>query len=310
LYISFGAVVGGLIGPVTAGLLMERFGPWFPILLVFCITPVVLVLVLFLPETLPIKLKEATEQEEPRPLAKRLREEAKELAVSFSLLKNPNIAMTLPAFLIQPALFAAYSSTLAQHISTYFGWSFAQTSYLLSPLGILQLAVIVLLPSASGWLTKESGRFRLSVFSKDLLLTRISLLFLIAGALVEGFSRGVVLFIIGLTVGTLGACHGPLCRAITTSYVEPQQTSRLYALISMLEMGGALFGGPVLAWCFNIGLTQKGMWVGLPWFYVALLVLIALLSLMFLRAPKEKAVVEPEGEGNGDLGYLSAEEQV
>lgn len=289
---------------------MEHFGPWFPVLLVFCITPFVFGLVLFLPETLPIKLKDATEQEEPRPLAKRLREEVRELGVSFSLLKNPNIAMTLPAFLIQPALFAAYSSTLAQHISTYFGWSLAQTSYLLSPLSILQLAVIVLLPSASGWLTKQSGRFRLSVFSKDLLLTRISLLFLIAGALVEGFSREIVLFIIGLTVGTIGSCHGPLCRAITTSYIEPHQTSRLYALISMLEMGGALFGGPVLAWCFNIGLTQKGLWVGLPWLYVALLVLVALLSLTFLRAPKEKAPVEPEGEETGDLGYQSAEEQV
>ena len=43
---------------------------------------------------------------------------------------------------------------------------------------------------------------------------------------------------------------------------------------------------------------------------MALLVLVALLSLTFLRAPKEKAPVEPEGEETGDLGYQSAEEQV
>ncbi|KAH6845774.1 major facilitator superfamily domain-containing protein [Chaetomium sp. MPI-CAGE-AT-0009] len=312
LTLSFGAVAGGLIGPITAGLLMEHMGPWFPVSLVFCITPFVFILVLFLPETLPIKLQDASQPEETRSLAQKLRQEAKELGVSFSLLKNRDIALSLPAFLIQPALFAAYSSTLSQHISTYFGWSLAQTSYLLSPLGILQLIIIALLPFLSGFLTKETGRFRLSIFSKDLLLTRISLLLLITGAVIEGFSREIVLFLVGLTVGNIGSSHGPLCRAIATSYVEPQQTSRLYALISMLETGGAMLGGPVLAWCFNIGLSKKGMWTGLPWFYVAGLVLVALVSLTFLRAPKPRAVVpDPEEEEeNGDLGYLSADEQV
>ncbi|KAH6637258.1 general substrate transporter [Chaetomium tenue] len=311
LALSFGAVSGGLIGPITAGLLMEHVGPWFPVGLVFCITPFVFVLVLFLPETLPIKLQDASEREEPRPLTQKVREELKELGVSFSLLKNRNIALSLPAFLIQPALFAAYTSTLAQHISTYFGWSLAQTSYLLSPLSVLQLVVIVLLPFLSGFLTKETGRFRLSTFSKDTLLAKISLSLLIAGAAIEGFSRGIALFLVGLTIGSIGSSHGPLCRAIMTSYVEPQQTSRLYALISMLETGGAMLGGPVLAWCFNIGLSKKGIWMGLPWFYVAGLVLVALVSLVFLRAPKPKVVVpDPEEEENGDLGYLSAEEQV
>ncbi|KAK4041221.1 general substrate transporter [Parachaetomium inaequale] len=310
LCLSFGAVSGGLIGPVTAGLLMEHLGPWFPVRLVFCIAPLVFGLVLFLPETLPIKLRDATQQDEQQPLVQRLRQEVKELGVSFSLLRNRNILLSLPVFLIQPALFIAYSSTLAQHISTYFGWSLAQTNYLLSPLGILQLVTIVLLPTVSGFLTNQSGRFRLSIFSKDLLLTRISLLFLVAAALVEAFSRDIVLFLVGLAIGTIGSSHGPLCRAIATSYVEPQQTSRLYALISLLETGGALLGGPVLAWCFNIGLSKKGLWSGLPWFYVAGLVSVALGSLTFLRAPKQKVVLDPEDEENGDLGYESAEEPV
>jgi MFS-type transporter involved in bile tolerance (Atg22 family) len=293
---------------------MEHLGPWFPILTVFGISPFVFGLLLFVPETLPVKLREVTligrEEDQPS-LADRLRKASKELGVSLALLKNPNIALSLPAFLIQPALFAAYSSTLAQHISTYFGWSLAQTSYLLSPLGVLQLVVIVLLPRASGCLTSVSGRFRLSVFSKNLLLTKISLLFLIAGALIEGFSRDIVLFIAGLTVGTFGGSHGPLCRAVATTYVGPQQTSRLYALISILETGGAVLGGPVLAWCFNIGLLKKGVWVGLPWFYVAGLVLVALGCLVFLREPRGGVPeVDSEDEANSDLGYQSAEEQV
>jgi hypothetical protein len=290
---------------------MEHLGPWIPVLLVFCFSPFVFGLIMFLPETLPLKVREATAQEEQRPLLARLREATKELGVTFALLRNPNLALSLPAFLIQPALFAAYSSTLAQHISTYFGWSLAETSYLLSPLGVLQLVIIVLLPRASTLLTSPSGRFRISVFSKDLLLAKVSLLFLIGAALLEAFSRNVVLFLVGLTIGTIGSSHGPLCRAIVTSYVEPEQTSRLYALISMLETGGALLGGPVLAWCFNVGLSRKGLWIGLPWFYVAGLVLVALVPLTLLKAPKRKLVVaDSEDETSGELGYQSAEEQV
>ncbi len=313
LYISFGAVCGGLVGPTAAGLLMEHLGPWFPILLVFCFSPLVFGLITFVPETLPLKVREATvQQARQHGLGERLREATKELGVSFSLLRNRNLALSLPVFLIQPALFAAYSTTLAQHISTYFGWTLAQTNYLLSPLGILQLVIIVLLPRASALLTAQSGRFRLSVFSKDLLLAKISLLFLIGAAILEAFSRSVALFLVGLTIGTIGSSHGPLCRAIATSYVEPQQTSRLYALMSMLETGGALLGGPVLAWCFNIGLSRKGLWIGLPWFYVAGLVLMALAPLAFVKHPKGKippADSEDE-EGSRDLGYQSAEEQV
>lgn len=305
LYLSFGGGLGGLAGPITAGLLMETLGPWCPIILVFAITPFVLGLLLFVPETLPKKMRQATEQEE-QPLAERMREATRELAVSLSLLKNPNVALSLVPFFMQPALFAAYSSTLAQHISNYFGWTLARTNYLLSPLGVLQLTVILVLPRATSFLTNPSGRFRLSAFSKDLLLAKFSLSCLILGALIEGFSRDIVLFLVGLTVGSFGSSSGPLCRAVATAYVAPQQTSRLYALVSMLETGGAVAGGPVLAWCFNMGLSRRGVWTGLPWFYVAGLMSVALFSLMPLRQPKQKApLLDPEDEANADLGYQS-----
>ncbi|KAL2130876.1 hypothetical protein VTI74DRAFT_5830 [Chaetomium olivicolor] len=311
LCLSFGAVLGTLIGPVAAGLLMEHLGPWFPILAIFCIAPLTFGLLLFLPETLPIKLKGVTESDAQQSLAAKMREAASELGVSFSLLKNRNIPLFLPVFLISPALFAAYSSTLAQHMSTYFGWTLAQTNYLLSPLTLLNLVIIVILPNASGFLTNPSGRFRLSVFSKDLLLAKVSLLFLIAGAVIEGCSRSVAPFLLGLTVGTFGSSNGPMCRAAVTAYVEPHQTSRLFALITLVETSGAILGGPVLAWCFSVGLSRKGAWIGLPWFYVAGLVLAALAPLMFLRKPKDKdASADSENEANGDMGYQSGEEPV
>lgn len=312
LRVSLGAVCGGLIGPVSAGLLMEHFGPWFPVILVFSITPFVFGLLLFLPETLQTKQRDAQANGQQPSLANRLREAASELGVSLRLLKDPNVALSLPVFLIQPVLFAAYTSTLAQHISTYFGWTLAQVNYLLSPLTILELTVMVVLPWASGFLTNPVGRFRLSVFAKDLLLTKLCLAMLVTGALVEAFSRDIGLFLVGLTVGTFASPYGALCRAVATSYVEPQQTSRLYALMSMLQTGGALLGGPVLARCFNIGISRKGLWIGLPWFYVAGLVLVALVSLLFLRRPRVKATaVGSDNEGGiGDPGRQPLDGQV
>lgn len=290
LRLSFGAVLGTLVGPFAAGLLMEKINPWFPVLLVFALTPTVFIVLLFIPETLPIKKPPAEQEADAPDISKKpLREALAEIRVSLSLLRNKNISLAMVNFFIQPALFAAYSSTMGQHVSKYFGWTLAQTSYLLGPpLSLLHLVVITLVPWISSVLMSPTGRFRLSVFSNDLFLTRASLVLMICAALLEGLSREVVLFVVGLAIGTLGSANGPLLRAIATSYVQPDETSRLYSLISVMDTTGALIGGPILAQCFNVGLSRKGLWIGLPWFYVALLVAIAFVALLFLRPPPKK----------------------
>lgn len=269
---------------------MEKINPWFPVLLVFALTPTVFIILLFIPETLPIKPTPAEQEPGSSDISKKpFREALAEIRVSLSLLQNRNISLAMVNFFIQPALFAAYSSTMGQHVSKYFGWTLAQTSYLLGPpLSLLHLVVIILVPWISSVLMLPTGRFRLSVFSKDLFLTRASLFLMICAALLEGFSREAVLFVIGLALGTLGSANGPLLRAIVTSHVQPDETSRLYSLISVMDTSGALIGGPILALCFNVGLSRKGLWTGLPWFYVALLITIAFVALSFLRPPPKK----------------------
>jgi MFS transporter, PCFT/HCP family, solute carrier family 46 (folate transporter), member 1 len=269
---------------------MERISPWFPVLLVFAITPSAFVVLLFIPETLPVKQPPAEQEPDASDISKTpLKDALAEIRVSLSLLGNRNISLAMVNFFIQPALFAAYSGTMGQHVSKYFGWTLAQTNYLLGPpLGLLRLVVIILVPWISSVLISPTGRFQLSAFSKDLLLTKVSLLLMIGAALLEGFSREVVLFVVGLALGTLGSANGSLLSAIATSYVQPDETSRLYSLISVMDTGGALIGGPILAQCFNLGLSRKGLWIGLPWFYVALLLAIAFSALLFLRAPPKK----------------------
>ncbi|KAK4195137.1 major facilitator superfamily domain-containing protein [Triangularia verruculosa] len=302
LYLSFGAVSGTLVGPFLAGILMQAFSPWCPIALVFALTPCIFGALLFLPETLPAKLKEAAQQQH-QPISKKVQEAMREFRVSLSLLKNRRLLGSLVLFIIGPAIFAAYSTTLAQHVSKYFGWTLAETSYLLTPpLGVLHLAVLVALPRVGKLMTEPSGKSGVSIFTKDLLLTRLSLVLMMAGAVIQGLSHNIVLFLLGLAVHTLGSGSSPLGRAISTAYVDPQHTSRLYAVISMLETGGALIGGPVLAWCFHIGMNKSGFWVGLPWFYVAGLVSVALGAMMFVTKPRPRLGMPEESDEEQQRG--------
>ncbi|KAM7210330.1 general substrate transporter [Rhypophila decipiens] len=292
LYLSAGGMAGGLIAPVIAGLLMT-ISPWIPILVVFSFAPIVTIIMLLVPETLDLEKIRAKNQSSTRPsssaVVTHMREGIAELKVAISLLRDKNLVLTLINFAIHPALMAAYMTTLPQYVSKYFGWTLAQTSYTLSPaMGVLHVLIMVVLPPLSRGLTSANGRFRLSTFGKDLILTKISVAFLLAGALVEGLAGSIVIFIVGLGIGTLGAANGPLCRSVATAFVEQHHTSRLYGLISMLETSGALIGGPVLAWCFNVGMEKGGLLKGLPWFYVAFLLVVALAALLFVREPEFK----------------------
>ena len=296
-----GATAGALLGPLLAGLLMDRWGPWLPITIVLCSVPVVLALFLFIPETLTVKLKSRSPTEDNQPPLVALRSHIghglRDLLRSLRMLRNPNVPLCLVTFFFSNARFTANSSTLTQYISKHFGWTIAETSVLLSPLGLIHLVVLGSLPKLSDILT--SPRFGFTSFGKDLFLARISLFILALSALIRAFSSSIGPFLFGLFIGSFGAAESPLVRAIMSGFVEPSYISRLYALAGMAEVLGAFLGPPVLAWCFDRGLQLKGVWTGLPWFYLTLVCLLSWGALLFVRAPK-KGLGENEVFGDGD----------
>ncbi|ODA79841.1 hypothetical protein RJ55_05438 [Drechmeria coniospora] len=282
LYLTFGATAGGLVGPLLAGLLMERHGPWVPIYVVMAVTPFMLCMFFFIPETLPTRSKLDRPLDDWRSA---VADGLGDLVRSLGMMRNVNIPLILVTFLFQSARFTAYTSTLVQYVSKHFGWTLAETSLLLSPLGILNLVVLVALPKLSRVLM--SPRFRFTVFGKDLFLTQVSTLIIVVGALIEAFSRHVGLFLFGLFIGTFGAADSPLARATVSHHVDGRHTSRLYALIGIVEVLGGFVGGPALAWFFDQGLRRKGLYTGLPWLYVASLCSVALAALFFVQPPRK-----------------------
>lgn len=290
LYLTFGATAGGLVGPVLAGLLMTKFGPWIPIYCVLATTPVLFTAVLFIPETLKTKAKKRADEggeSGMEAVKKHMSRGLHDLRQSVSMMRNRNIPLILLTFLFQGAQVSAYTTTLTQYVSKHFKWKLADTTLLLSPFGLLNLLLLAVLPKISDILV--SRRFKFSVFGKDLLLTRVATILIVIGAIIDGFSSDLVLFLFGLFVSTFGAADSPLARATLSHHVEAQFTSRLQALIGMSEVLGSFAAGPVLAFLFNTGLKKKGLWKGLPWFYIALLRTISWIGLAFVQPPEKDA---------------------
>ena len=284
---------------------MERWDPWVPITVVLCTIPCVFGLLLFVPETLTVNIDKAPttagdEQQKSTLAALRgnILHGLRDLRSSLQMLRNPNIPLCLVTFFFGNARFTASTSILAQYISKNFGWTLAETSVLLSPLGIVHLAFLAGLPWLSGFLMKSTRFGGLTSFRKDLFLARASLFVIMLSALIRGISsHGVGLFLFGLFIGCFAA-ESPLVRATVSTFVEPSHVSRLYALVAMAEVVGAFAGGPVLAWCFDRGIKWKGAWTGLPWFYLAFTSFLAWAAMLLVRQPKK--VWGGDGEVFGD----------
>ncbi|PHH83313.1 hypothetical protein CDD82_2283 [Ophiocordyceps australis] len=290
LYLSLGSNVGALVGPLLAGLLMEKHGPWIPIYLVIFLTPLVLCLFLFLPETLHATHGRGATSRTKRSLVAQVKTHTingvRDLVRSVHMIKDISILLVLVTFFLRSTGHAAFSSIMAQYVSKHFGWKLAETSLLLSPFGALHLVVLITLPRVSQMLT--SPRFDLSSFEKDLLLTQLSTLLVLLGTMTAGLAQDIGLFLTGLFIAAFGNADGPLARATITHFVDAGFTSRLYGLIAISQVLGTFIAGPVLAWLFDQGLQRKGFWIGLPWYYVALLNAMSLTALVLVRPPKKR----------------------
>jgi MFS transporter, PCFT/HCP family, solute carrier family 46 (folate transporter), member 1 len=292
-----GVAGGALVGPLLAGILMAKYGPWVPIYVTLFAIPPILIILMMIPETLVKKQKADGAKLGMRD---HIANGIKEFSSAFQILKKVDICLVLVVFFFLNPRAAAQSSTLTQYISKHFGWTLAQTSILLSPLSIVEMLVLGLLPKLSDVLT--SPRFGFTNFRRDLFLTRVSMLLLAVAILIQGISTNIVIFLFALFVAQLGSAVNPLARATVSHFVDPAYTSRLYALIGMVEVLGSFTGGPVLAWFFSKGLELKGIFTGLPWFYVSFLCFLTFTALLFVKPP-------PPGKSSED-GILSDDDEI
>ena len=121
---------------------------------------------------------------------------------------------------------------------------------------------------------------------KDLTLARISVTIAAIGALCIASSQ-IGLVITRLAIYSLGSGLAPLYRSLATSYVVPQDTSKLNTIIGIVQTTGSLFAGPAFAWLFETGMKLGGPSLGLPYYGLAGSFMLCLVGLVFVHPPAQ-----------------------
>ncbi|KGO77572.1 Major facilitator superfamily domain, general substrate transporter [Penicillium italicum] len=283
--LAFASLVGASVGPAISSICMEAFSPWVSAFIAFFANLVALIPLFFVPETLTtLKQDSNSEQEsedEPRNFPSYL-SHLLQLGSFIALLKSSSLVIVLATFLTAAPEVLGTSQFLAQYISKRFDWPLARTGYLLTLRGVIHMVVLLFtLPL----LSKVLLRYQPSPV-KDLTLARVSVAIAAVGALCMASSQ-IGLVITGLAIHSLGSGLAPLCRSLATSYVVPQDTSKLNTVIGIVQTTGSLFAGPAFAWLFETGMKLGGTSLGLPYYGLAGSFALCLVGLVFVHPPAQ-----------------------
>ena len=131
------------------------------------------------------------------------------------------------------------------------------------------------------------SRFGLRPSSKDLVVARGSLVFHILGALAIAFPAGPSFLIFGTFIFACGDGHVSASRSLLTSFVHPDQVSRLYAVLAIMMTIGSMVMAPLLSKAFSWGLDLGGDRSGIVFLTVAALYLVFGLPLWINKLPSQ-----------------------
>ena len=194
------------------------------------------------------------------------------ISSSSAVLHSLPIILLLLTFMSEP--FEAVSEHLSlRYISTRFQWKLREASFLLSLRALVKLMlVLAIIPLLSSIMIQCLG---FSSYRKDLFLARFLIIVLVIGALLIASSGTTELTIFGLIVQTLGTGYSSFARSLITTLVDQQHVGRLFAAISVVETLGSLIAGPSLNPLYSVGLKKGGSWIGLPFYFMALICFMA-----------------------------------
>ncbi|KAH6652996.1 major facilitator superfamily domain-containing protein [Truncatella angustata] len=311
-FLTFAGAAGTHVGSALLIILTSSWTPWGPLIISLVLGLLNASLMLLIPETLKV---DPTEEET---LAERItipeareafvhrtafREHVSEAWSSLStLVDNQSISLALLAFIMLAATYsqitALYFSNVRQRFYDHHNWVDAALP-IQSFANLPILAVI--LPLLTYFLTPS--RFGISFFRRDLLLARISAVFIPVGSLLLGMPNLAVV-ITGLTIITLGVGISPLLHSLVTHYVESAKTARLFALIGALMTVQKFATDPLFGWISTK--APHGFWAGLPFLILSVLGVVLVIAVWRLRSEVVVEVV-PRGGDDEDATLLDEE---
>ncbi|KAI7337079.1 hypothetical protein KC315_g2513 [Hortaea werneckii] len=257
-----------IIGPPLGSILMAK-NVWTPVFLGLVFTTLSTLVVVFVPETLPMKDKSIPDSSTPD-LPKSWDRTLQTIGVWAghcvgtlrSTLCNIKVAFLILAFLV--ADFGRQSlSLLLQYVSERYNWPIADASYLLSfRAGAQMVLFLLILPAIDSWLLHKACW---PAKVKDLWLAKLSICLLTISFVALAFAPRVWVIALGLLLYTLGTGFNTFARSLVSVLVEPTMIGTLYTMISVMDTLGSLSAGPLVAEAFKWGMHLGGVWHGLPY---------------------------------------------
>jgi len=117
---------------------------------------------------------------------------------------------------------------------------------------------------------------------RDLSLAKWSFWFVFLGFFTMAATPSLAVFILGLLVLAIGSGYSSFVHSLMSLYVDPLHQSRLFSLVGMVEVAGNLYGLPMLAGLFTLGIRLGGGGVGIPYYRLAALAALCINVVFYL----------------------------
>ncbi|RDL36304.1 uncharacterized protein BP5553_05656 [Venustampulla echinocandica] len=189
---------------------------------------------------------------------------------------------------------AAVLQFFVQFVSKRYEVLIRDTGYIQTTYGFAQIIqALRVLPWISSVLLKDTTpkAFRMAnEQERDLSLAKWSFWFVLLGFFTMAATPSLAVFILGLLALAIGSGYSSLVHSLMSLYVDPLHQSRLFSLVGMLEVAGNLYGSPMLAGLFTLGIRLGGGGIGLPYYGLAVLAALCIGVMSFVKVPKHEVV--------------------
>nr|KMM69188.1 hypothetical protein CPAG_05509 [Coccidioides posadasii RMSCC 3488] len=319
---TLAVVVAQLIAPSVSSGLMNLKGPWLPYLSGIALDTITFPFLFIIPETIqlrppPSERRRSINVEEtstergsrpdntsylsyPRTIVNRAWESSK------FIFESRAVVLILSAFLLT-VIGRKQIDILLLYASTRYSIPISAAAFSLSVFaGGNIFLLLVLLPFASHYLTKK---LHYSSQAKDLYLSQASIIILSIGSFALGVSPTMSIMLIGVIIYTLGCGFLPSSLSLISTFVEPRHSARMYSIVCLVSMVGALIGGPFIALLFDWGLGIGPAWTGLAFIGTGLLHVAIAAAITRIKLPRGVQLPEERQQGESPRSSISLHDE-
>ncbi|KAI1136459.1 MFS general substrate transporter [Hypoxylon sp. FL0543] len=286
------SLVGNLISPALSSAMMSLTGPWPAMLVALIMWTIATAMIALIPETFHRDLHSDETDSEAATFKTRILRGLNQLKDSLSIIRIRSIALVLCICLLTYPILVCTLQFMVQFISRRYRLPLEKTGYVQSIYGIAHMVVVLLIipavsflivqPATPKWLRVADEKRR------DLVLVRWSYAISVVGTFILGISPSLPVFVAGLLIMSLGSGSASFIKSIAASHVDAEHRSRLFTIMSLLDIVSNIYAMPALAGLFTLGMRLGGEWIGLPYIGVSITCLGMLALSLFVQVPASK----------------------